>query len=247
MTPYYEDDLVTIYHGDAMDVLPTLKTADIAIADPPYTFGLASTKYESAAGSWGDLMNNAHWYAAWLLELRRIVKGSAWVFNTWRSFPVLARAGFQAGWPIDSLLVWDKGNNGPGDMGRLRNTYELVAQFSAPDFAFVRGNRDIWTVPRIQSATKDRQHPAEKPVSLLRRLIDETGARSLVDPFTGSGSSLVAAKAAGIRAVGIEIEERYCHVAAERCSQEALGLSFLPLTAASSAVSEPLPIGEDAA
>lgn len=225
MKPYYADDLVTIYHGDAMDVLPTIKSADIAIADPPYTFGLASTKYESAAGSWGDLMNNAHWYAAWLRELRRVTRGSAWVFNTWRSFPVLARAAFQAGWPIDSLLVWDKGANGPGDMTRLRNTYELVAQFSAPNFEFVRGNRDIWTVPRIQSATKDRQHPAEKPVPLLARLIEETGAQSLLDPFTGSGSTLVAAKSVGITAVGIEVEERYCEVAARRCSQEVLGLA----------------------
>lgn len=225
MTPYYQDDLVTIYHGDALDVLPEMRPVDLIVADPPYTFGLASTKYESAAGSWGDLMNNAHWYAAWLRELRRITRGSAWVFNTWRSFPVLARAAFQAGWPIDSLLIWDKGNNGPGDMGRLRNTYEMVAQFSAPDFAFVRGNRDIWTEPRIQSATKDRQHPAEKPVPLFRRLISETGATSLLDPFTGSGSALVAAKESGIPAIGIEIEERYCEIAAKRCSQEVLGLS----------------------
>ena len=225
MTPYYQDDLVTIYHGDALDVLPDMRFVDLVVADPPYTFGLASTKYESAAGSWGDLMNNAYWYAAWLREVRRVTRGSAWVFNTWRSFPVLARAAFQAGWPIDSLLIWDKGANGPGDMGRLRNTYEMVAQFSAPDFAFIRGNRDIWTEPRIQSATKDRQHPAEKPVPLFRRLIVETGATSLLDPFTGSGSALVAAKDAGIRAIGIEIEERYCEIAANRCRQEVLGLS----------------------
>jgi DNA modification methylase len=226
--PYYEADGITIYHGECLDVLPSLGRADLAVADPPYTFGLSSTAQASAkGGGWADLMNNALFYVAVMRELRRIVEpsGSAWVFNSWRSFPVLARASCDLQWPIESLLVWDKGPEvGMGGPRGLRATYEVVALFAAPGFRVAnRSAKDIWNVPWGGSAPRSH-HPAEKPVALLSRIIRESGARSLVDPFMGSGTSLVAAKQAGCRAVGIEMEERYCEIAATRLSQSVLDL-----------------------
>lgn len=224
--PYYQDDAVTIYHGDCREVLPNISGADLVVTDPPYVFGIASTFDEGKAGGWGDMMNSAALYAAWLVEFKRILwnrAGAAWVFNSWRSFPVLARSAFDARWPIESLLVWDKEWIGPGGSRGLRPSYEVCALFAHPDYQVKdRGTPDIW---RQKWAGAKEFHPAEKPVPLLRRMISAGGTAGLVlDPFCGSGSTLVAAKSVGVRAIGIEIEERYCEIAAKRMQQEVLPL-----------------------
>jgi hypothetical protein len=95
MQPYYESGGIAIYHGDAMETLPQVEGVfDVVVTDPPYSFGLASTADEGKAGSWADLMNTSRWYAEWLRMVRERTtrNAAAWVFNSWRSFPVLARA-----------------------------------------------------------------------------------------------------------------------------------------------------------
>lgn len=227
MKPYYEDGLVTLHHADCRDLLPELPGARLVVTDPPYAFGLASTAQEGKAGGWGDLMNNAHFYAMLLREFRRIVanqQGAAWVFNSWRSLPTLARSSFEAEWPIESLLVWDKEWIGPGGPRGLRPSYELAALFASDGFGLTnRGLPDIWRSK--WSGLKPTGHPAEKPTALLQRLIAESGGGTVIDPFAGSGSTLVAAKNLGHRAIGIEVEERWCEVAAKRLSQETLALA----------------------
>jgi DNA modification methylase len=227
VAPYYEDELVILYHGDALDILPTLKSVDLVVTDPAYAFGLASTSQEGKAGGWGDLMNNARWYAEWLRELRRLTEnkgGAAWVFNSWRSFPTLARASFEALWPIVSLAVWDKMWIGPGGSQGLRPSYELMALFAHPAFAVV--DRGVPDIIRFQWASqRPNGHAAEKPVGLISRLIQAGPAPEVVlDPFVGSGTTLRAAKDLGIRSIGIEVEERWCEVAARRMGQEAMAL-----------------------
>lgn len=225
MSVYYQDDFVTLHHGDCREILPTIHGGvDLVITDPPYVFGLASTHQEGKAGGWGDLMNNSLFYGAWLTECRRLLnsrEGAAWVFGSWRSFPVLARASYEIRWPIESLLVWDKEWIGPGGTRGLRPSYELVALFAEEGFAIPnRGVPDIW---RCQWAGAKEHHPAEKPVALLSRLIRESGTTAaILDPFAGSGSTLVAAKQGGRKAIGIEIEERHCEIAAGRLAQDTL-------------------------
>lgn len=229
--PYYSDDLVTIYHGDCREILPTLGGVGLVVTDPPYVFGLASTDQEGKAGGWGDLMNNALFYGAWLSEVRKLTdarQGACWVFNSWRSFPVLARASFEIAWPVTSLLVWDKQFLGPGGPKGLRPGYELVALFAHENFRIEdRAVPDVWRC-QWTPAQRNNEHPAEKPVDLLERLIRESGGDGAVlDPFCGSGSTLAAAKRARRRSIGIEIEERWCEVAARRCSQDTLNLEVV--------------------
>lgn len=228
--PYYERNGIVIYHGDCRDVLAELAGVRLVIADPPYTFGIASTLHDNKkSGGWGDLMNSAAWYAIWLKECWRLTNsqaGAVWVFNSWRSFPVLARASYEAEWPITSLLVWDKQWIGPGGHQGLRPRYELVALFSQPQFVIAdRGTPDIWQ--HLWSANKPSGHPAEKPVALLKQLIMTSGGGPVLDPFMGSGSTLVAAKALHCPAIGIEIEERYCELAAKRLQQDVLPLEMI--------------------
>lgn len=230
MTPYFSRDGITIYHGEALSVLPDLPSAGLVVTDPPYSFGMASAATEEGNGQraragWADMMNASRWYGEVLTALRAKVEprdGAAWIFNSWRSFPVLARASHDAGWPIESLMVWDKGWMGMGGMRGLRPSYELVALFVAGDFAM--GDRAIPDIERERWVPAHRQnHPAEKPAALVERLIYHSGGEALkgpiLDPFMGSGTTLVAARNLGLPAIGIEAEEVYCEVAAKRLAQ----------------------------
>jgi len=222
---FHEEPGITLYCGDALDIMPLLPSVDLVVTDPPYSFGLASTAQEGKAGGWGDLMNGARWYASWIREAYRLTQsrqGAAWIFNSWRSFPILARAAYEALWPIESLLVWDKEWIGPGGVQGLRPSYELVALFAHDGFAIPnRGLPDIW---RAQWASaRPNGHAAEKPIALIERIIRESGPGDLIlEPFSGSGTTLHAAKNLGRRAIGIEIEPRYCEIAVKRLRQEVL-------------------------
>lgn len=218
LRPYYRDPSVTIYHADSNDLLPQITSADLIVADVPYSFGLNSTE---EGATWGDLMNASQVYTRWLREFRRLTEasnGAAWVFNSWRSFPVLARGANEARWPITSLLVWDKVRMGAGPLRGLRPRYELCALFMHEGFKiYNRRLTDIWPEPIAHR--KPTGHKSEKPVGLIKRIIAESGGNLILDPFLGSGTTAVAAKQLGKRCIGIEIEERWCELAAKRAEK----------------------------
>lgn len=231
MTPYYEDEWATIYHGDALEILPTLNRSsiDAVITDPPYVIGAVSAgNMASKAGGWADMMNSALWFSAWYRQVDRLLRrtGVFWSFCNWRSLPVVMRAALDAGLPITSLAVWDKQWIGPGGSQGLRPSYELIALMCGPDVGIPdRGVADI--IPSKVGSHKPTGHPAEKPERLIARLLDISGLAPgsvVLDPFLGSGTTAKAAKDAGIRSVGIEAEERYCEIAARRLAQGVLDL-----------------------
>ena len=231
MKPYYQDDAVTIYHSDALDILPTLPAGsiDITLTDPPYVIGAVSAgNMASKAGGWADMMNSALWFAAWYREVARLLRhdGVFWSFCNWRSLPVVMRAAIDAQVPMTSLAVWDKEWIGPGGVQGLRPSYELIALMCRPGFVVEdRGVADV--IRHKTGGYKEHGHPAEKPLGLVARLLTlstlKPGALAL-DPFLGSGTTARAAKDAGLRCIGIEAEERYCEIAARRMAQEVLAL-----------------------
>jgi DNA modification methylase len=191
VTPYYSDDLVTIYHGDCREVSIS---ADVIVTDPPYP-------------------NNAGWFDASIDAAREYLCGLTWrdaiVFWSELEHPPVAV-------PLVAVHIWHRANvNG--------RPYEAIYQF-APDGQKRRSDVYRSTVP-FEGATGSAYagHPTQKSVEVMRWLVAKTTG-SILDPFTGSGTTLVAAKEAGRKSIGIEIEERYCEIAATRCSQEVLGL-----------------------
>jgi DNA modification methylase len=230
VTPYYQDDLVTIYHGDSLELLPTMRgnSAGLVVTDPPYIIGATSIgNAATKSGTWADVMNSARWFRDWYVMCKRVLRqdGGLWTFCNWRGLPVVIKGAADAEWTVASVLVWHKDWIGPGGPIGLRPSYEMVALMPMPEFTIPdRGVPDVWT--QQWASYKPTGHPAEKPVALLRRLIETSAVDGpVLDPFMGSGSTLVAAKAAGLTAIGIEADEGWCEVAANRCSQEVLGLT----------------------
>jgi DNA modification methylase len=226
--PYYEDDAVTIYHGDCRDVLPKLtQRIDVVLTDPP--FFMPATHYQSRVKwqrSWADTSVLASFWASVLEAALPKMRptGHFLSFCNGDSYPVFYPEMYRR---FDFLksLVWDKGHVG---LGRVwRNQHELVIAARWNESVFKDDGvlrADVFQFAATPSAERD--HPVEKPEALLRWLLEPiTPVGGVVlDPFAGSGSTLNAAKQAGYRSVGIEGEERYCEIAAQRCAQEVLDL-----------------------
>lgn len=224
--PYYEADGVTIYHGDALEILPRIHSASIraVVTDPPYIIGAVSAgSIGSKSGTWADMMNSTLWFSTWYRQVDRVLHhtGSFWTFLNWRTVPVVMRAALDARLAITSMLCWDKEWIGPGGTQGLRPSYELVALLAHPSFAIPdRGVPDVWRCK--VGSYKPNGHPAEKPERLLRRIIRtcemERGS-VVLDPFAGSGTTIAAARIEGMQAVAIEADERWCERIARRVSQ----------------------------
>ena len=222
MKPYYEQDGITIYHGDCREVLVDIGRVDLVIADPPYGINTKSDG-QGKLSPWADLCNASLWYELWISSVRSRMSnnGALWSFLNWRSLVTFQKASCAIGWPITSLLVWDKDWIGPGGSQGLRPSYEMVALFAGTDFSI-----DDRGIPDIKKSAwcghKPSGHPAEKPLELVKWIIEISGGDLVLDPFMGSGTTLRAAKDLGKRAIGIEIEERFCEMAANRLAQGVL-------------------------
>lgn len=226
MKPYYADADVTIYHGDCLEVAADLPQSDLLVADPPFFMPAQHYAARSEwARAWGDTAILARWWGGAMdtLGARLKATGSAFVFCDSEShavfYPVLYTR-----FPALSTLIWSKGRIGMGQP--WRHSYELILHARRPDSKWCGsgGETDVLSAAPIPSA--QRFHPVDKPEALLRKLLEVTTDPGdlVLDPFLGGGSTLAAAKAAGRRAIGIEIEERYCEIAARRLSQEVLDL-----------------------
>lgn len=197
---------------DCLDGLREIpdKSVDLIVTDPPYGIGLKSQGAKtSKLNPWADICNGSLWYTAWIKESARILKndGALWCFINWRYLPTIMKAGLDCGWSISSLLVWDKGWNGPG-MKYLRPRYEFVALFAGPDFEIK--DRTVSDIKEVKwCATKPTGHPAEKPEELIRWLLEISGKGEgavVLDPFMGSGTTGAAAVKAGAQYIGYEMD-----------------------------------------
>lgn len=223
MRPYYEDGSVTIYHGDCREILPV--AADVLITDPPYSSG----GYQEAgrvAGSIGtrdtativaDNLSTRGYRRLMREVLRGCWADEAYVFTDWKMWIETFDALEDGGWRVRNMLVWDKGTMGMGMP--WRNQHELIA-FAKKTAGEIRPG----ALGNVLGAkrTGNANHPTEKPLDLLMAILGNALSGNVLDPFMGSGTTLLAAKNLGRRAIGIEIEERFCEIAAKRCSQEVL-------------------------
>lgn len=250
MTPYYQDDYVTIYHGDCFDILHDLDGVGAVVTDPPYSSGGAfrgdraqktTTKYVQTgtqayrpefAGDNRDQRSFLAWASLWLNAARSAcVPGAVLAsFIDWRQLPILSDAVQAGGWTWRGVAVWDKTLKCRPAAGQFSAQAEFVV-WGTHGTAIRRETGSqipgVFSVPAPDTA--DRDHIAQKPEEVMRWVMRTVAVGSVVlDPFMGSGTTLRAAKDLGFKAIGIEVDERYCEIAAQRMGQEVLDFGSKP-------------------
>ena len=215
--PYYEDEWVTLYHGDCLQVTEWL-AADVLVTDPPY--GIGWSRGENGARS-----SRSH--DGILNDGDTSTRDSA--LEAWGNRPAVVFGSLHAPFPTYThLAIWEK----PGDAGVVGSTIGMRRDVEAvfltgawPRRPSFRGSVLRSRIPNIGSPSSPAGrfgHPHAKPGDLMEDLITFAPPGTIADPFAGSGSTLVAAKALGRKAIGVELEERYAEIAARRLAQDVL-------------------------
>ena len=198
MKPYYKERGITIYHGDCREIMPQLGKFDLLLTDPPY--GIDAPNMTLGAGRKDFLRGDWDFEAPDLSQIIPLAEYACiWGGNY---FPL----------PLTNhWLIWHKLNDG--------------RSFSECEMAWTNFGLQTRCLQHHWSG-EIKQHPTQKPQQVLRWCITLSPlAKSVLDPFLGSGTTLVAAKAMGLTGVGIEQEEKYCEIAANRLRQEVFDFS----------------------
>jgi DNA modification methylase len=210
--PYYADSLVTLYHADWREAWADVCRSNVLITDPPYGIAYKSGMKGKLRRSIKNDLDTTE--RDTLLERW---EGPALVFGSWKR-PVPHRT--------HTLLIWDtKGALGMGNLSIPWKPAHQQVYVIGRGFVGKRTSDVLRFAPVQAMAANGRVHPHQKPVALMQALIQKCPRDwRIADPFAGSGSTLVAAKALQRQAVGCEIEERDCEIAAARLSQNVLDL-----------------------
>ncbi len=224
--------------GDSLDALAVLKLLDrervsLIFTDPPYgmNYGGGRAKGDHVYGPDGNVLIKAHGLIDGDdlsgAELERLVGTAlvnarvacaagtaAYVCATWRTYPSFERALAQAGLGIDACIVWNKGWIGLGH-SHYRPQHEFILYTGGKWYAGA-DESDVWTISRDPAASY--LHPTQKPVELIERCLTNscTPGETVLDPFTGSGSTLIACERRHRRFFGVEIAPEYVDVAVRR-------------------------------
>lgn len=210
--PYYQDKNTTIYHGDCRDVLPNIGQVNLVLTDPPYGIGEAAGKNKSR----GNLaIAKDYGSADWDDKL---IDNS--VIKTLIEQPCVLFGGNYYSLPAASCwFVWDK-DNGDSDFADCELAWTNLR-------GAVRLIKYRWN-GMLKKKPEQRWHPTQKPLEVISWCIVQADKKlnspvlTILDPFMGSGTTLRAAKDLGRKAIGIELEEKYCEIASKRMSQEVL-------------------------
>lgn len=222
MKPYYESGGITIYHGDCREVATDSidQLGATVVSDPPYGMNWNTDMRRFTGGSSGleQVARDRNWER---------IKNDKEPFDPhpWLDFPAVVLWGvnhFAYRVPVGTWLVWLK-----------KPAARYGAFLSDAEVAWRKGGYGIyarefqWEGLNRAEERGQHFHPTQKPIAIMRWCIEMAGGEAtapILDPFMGSGTTLVAAKQLGRQAIGIELEERYCEIAARRLDQEVLDL-----------------------
>jgi site-specific DNA-methyltransferase (adenine-specific) len=233
VTPYYADDAVTLYLGDCMDVLPHLTGIDLVFTSPPYNLGDMSGGLANLSGGYRSYQDSkaAHEYETWQQDVLRacwetLSEDGAIFYNhkpIIRDGEAALPTRLNPGLPLRQIVIWYRQMGVNWAPGHFLPVHEWILILAKPAWKLrdktASHASDVWA---IRPDLGNNEHPAPFPLSLPAKAIAATDARTVLDPFAGSGTTLRAAKDAGRKAIGIEMDERYCELIARRLGQEVL-------------------------
>ncbi len=212
MKPYYQDDAVTIYHGDCREILPTLPKVDLVLTDPPY--GMNWRCGVSVGPHGHDKLGTRYPKTVPIIGDDKPFDPSPWL--DFERVVLFGSNHYAQQLPVGTTLVWIK---------RLDAAFGSF--LSDAEIIWMKGGHGVYCFRDLSMRAEEsrRLHPAQKPIPLMTWCIRKAGGDgTILDPFMGSGTTLRAAKDLGRKAIGIEIEEKYCEIAANRMAQEVLPL-----------------------
>ncbi len=204
---------------------------DLVLSDPPYSSGARRDAERTARGAsmlrgvddaeWFSHDTMTTWGFSWfirsiLVELRPALAGGShlYLFSDWRQDPTVRAIMESSGYRVNNVLTWDKEAFGLG--ATWRNQEERIV-FGSLDVAAPMLDKGCGTIIRCPAIHESKRvHPTEKPIPLLERIIRAVPGQRLIDPFAGSCSTLVAAKQHGRKAIGIELDPKYCAIGRDR-------------------------------
>jgi DNA modification methylase len=208
-TPYYQKDGITIYHGDCAHILLFIDPVDLLLTDPPYGINTGANG-KDAAGRGSKDWGAQEWDKTTVdFDLIKLACSKAEINVVWGGnyYPMP---------PSRCWLAWDK---------KQPQEWYSTAHFEIA-WTNMNKNAHAFRMSQVEAYVRmGKAHPSQKPLELMHWCIEEAGGdkiRTILDPFMGSGTTLVAAKNMGKRAIGIEREEKYCKIAVERLAQNNL-------------------------
>lgn len=254
MKPYYEHVGITIYHGDCREIMPSLDRVACVIADPPY--GDTALEWDSRVSGWLDSARTVLLPGTlWCFGSFRFFLESAMDFVNWKlAQDVIWEKHNGSGFHADRFyrvhehavqfypdsVQWADVVKNPL-LAHKSDHKQVIRKAVPPSHTGSRGPSNYMrhvgdrclqrSVIYERSLHRRAVHPTQKPLGVTEMLIKYSSnpEDTVIDPFAGSGTTLVAAKNLGRKAIGIEIEEKYCEIAAKRLSQEVLDFSHKTL------------------
>jgi site-specific DNA-methyltransferase (adenine-specific) len=200
MKPYFETDLGVLYHGDCLEIMPQLEPVDLVLTDPPY--GL-DKKLSSGAGKHKNAKfrlnyENENWD-------KPITKNHLDLIFSAAKNQIIFGANYYEMPPTRGIICWNK--------------QQYMPTFSAWEYAWTSFERPA-KMYTVNNGSENRHHPTQKPIFLFVCILNDTTAKTILDPFLGSGTTAVACEQLNRRWIGIEISEKYCEIAAKRIERE---------------------------
>lgn len=243
MKPYYDRGGIKIYNGDCFEVLPLLSGIDAVVTDPPYSSGgafrgdrmqttlqkyvssdaEAQTSGFSFSGDNRDQRSYLAWCSLWMNAARVATTPGSTIacFTDWRQLPITTDAIQSGGWVWRGLGAWSKKFGRPRNGGFSSACEFLVWGTNGPLKESERYPAGVFEVSSPPAT--ERWHITQKPEQVIGwAMANVPEGKTILDPFMGSGTTLAAAREMGCSAIGVEIEERYCEIAAKRLEQEVL-------------------------
>jgi site-specific DNA-methyltransferase (adenine-specific) len=201
MKPYFKTALGELYHGDCLEIMPQLPKVDLVLTDPPY--GINANRMTLGLGK-KDFYRGSEW------DSHR--PNISWMLERAKDYCIWGGNYFADQLPINNdILVWWKLNDG--------------RSFSECEFAWTNSGKQVRML-RHHWGGEQKKHPTQKPTAVISWCLTFFDFNTVIDPFLGSGTTAVACERLGRRWIGIELEEKYCEIAAKRIEDEAAQLKL---------------------